>query len=200
MTDRPDIKSEIIAIKGSLQRISPPQSLIKVRANKWLLPALVSAMTACVIIGLILSPDTTLKPKPAPTAIYAAEINPVTSPEITELKGQFVGLISGSIESKLKTLENSIRRGTISNSLGTIQDLKDDLKVLRAYSANPRTQEAPGISNEQLIKEVSHLRNLIYLTLASCGIVIAALASIWIKNRKRLPHPEKTVITHYLGK
>jgi hypothetical protein len=44
------------------------------------------------------------------------------------LKSQLVGLVSGSIESKLNILEKSLHNGTISETgLGTIRALHDDL-------------------------------------------------------------------------
>ncbi len=124
-------------------------------------------------------------------------MNPVISSEVNALKGQLVGLVSGSIESKLNALEESIRVGTVSSSIGTIEDLKNDLKVLRAYS-EPAKKGKTVISNEQLMQEMSQLKRLIYLTLASCGLMLAAVAGIWIKNRNRLPYKETK--TSYLGK
>ena len=119
------------------------------------------------------------------------------SAEVNTLKGQLVGLVSGSIESKLRTLEESIRSGTVTNSLGTIEDLKNDVKVLRSYS-DPVKKEQADVANEQLIQEMTHLKHLIYMSFASCGLMLAALAGIWIKNLKRLPY--KDVIIRYLGK
>jgi len=108
-----------------------------------------------------------------------------------------VGLVSGSIESKLNALEESIRVGTVSSSIGTIEDLKNDLKVLRAYS-EPAKKGKVVVSNEQLMQEMSQLKRLIYVTLASCGLMLAAVAGIWIKNRYRLPC--KVTKVSYLGK
>lgn len=173
-----------------------------VKAKRWRLGALVSTMALVVMLGFVFSSDNdTRRPAAQVTALdsYVSETNPVISPEVNALKGQFVGLVSGSIESKLRTLEENIRTGAISNSLGTIQDLKNDVKVLRAYST-PNRPESTVVSNAQLIKEVSHLRNLIYLTLTSCGLMIAAVASIWIKNRRKLIQKNKADVTHYLGK
>jgi len=73
--------------------------------------------------------------------VTAAEMNPVLSAEVNNLKGQFVGLVSGSIESKLRTLEESVRLGTVSTALGTIEDLKNDVRVLRTYSEPPKKRK-----------------------------------------------------------
>lgn len=131
------------------------------------------------------------------TETYAAEMNPVMSAEVNALKGQLVGLVSGSIESKLNALEESIRVGSVASSIGTIEDLKNDLKVLRSYSESAKKGKAV-VSNEQLMQEMSQLKRLIYLTIASCGLMLAAVAGIWIKNRNRLPYKETK--TSYLSK
>jgi len=87
--------------------------------------------------------------------------------------------------------------GSVSSSIGTIEDLKNDLKVLRSYSESTKKGKAV-VSNEQLMQEMSQLKRLIYLTIASCGLMLAAVAGIWIKNRNRLPYKESK--TSYLGK
>jgi hypothetical protein len=197
MADRRDVKFEIVDHRKQLQKVFPHHDLVK--ASRWRVSGLVIAMAVIVVMGFALASDDSLETAANPAKVYAATTNPVLSSEVNDLKGQFVGLISGSIESKLRTLEDNIRTGAVTNSLGTIQELKNDVKVLRAYS-NPSTPENTPISNAQLLKEVSHLRNLIYLTLTSCGLMIAAIAGVWIKNRKRLPFKEPKIITRYLGK
>ena len=108
--------------------------------------------------------------------------NPALSDEINVLKGQLVGLVSGSIESKLRILEDSIRTGSVNASLGTIQDLKNDVEVLKSYS-RPETKTVVNPVNQQLVEEVTHLKRLIYLTIASCSLMLAAIAGFWIKKR-----------------
>jgi hypothetical protein len=197
MTDRRNVKFEIVEHRGALQKTSTHHDLV--HSKRWRFAALLSTMAIVMTVGFALAPSDDIKTQIPLTKHYTDESNPVISPEVNALKGQFVGLVSGSIENKLRTLEENIRIGAISNSLGTIQDLKNDVKVLRAYS-NPSTVENTTVSNAQLIKEVSHLRNLIYLTLSSCGLMIAAIAGTWIKNRKQLPFKKPEVISHYLEK
>jgi hypothetical protein len=181
-----------------LQRIPSNHALMKV--NRLLLTLVCFLMAVVLIGGYLLFPSdnfiTRYKSVTA-TEAYAAEMNPVVSAEVNALKGQLVGLVSGSIESKLNALEESIRVGTVSSSIGTIEDLKNDLKVLRAYS-EPAKKGKTVVSNEQLMQEMSQLKRLIYLSLASCGLMLAAVAGIWIKNRNRLPYKETK--TGYLGK
>jgi hypothetical protein len=161
MSELHKTKSEVVV----LQRIPPHQGLMKV--NRWLMAMVFFLMTVIVIAGFFLFPtnDVTRFKKSEATI---TEMNPVLSAEVNALKGQFVGLVSGSIESKLRSLEESIRLGRVSNSLGMIEDLKNDVKVLRSYS-EPAKKEKVVIPNEQLMQEMSELKRLIYVTLASCG-------------------------------
>lgn len=202
MSDKNKINSVVETLPGNastvLQRIPSHHELIKV--NRLLLTIVCSLMVVILIAGFLLFPtDSFISSyrKATATETYAAEMNPVLSSEVNALKGQLVGLVSGSIESKLNALEESIRIGSVSSSIGTIEDLKNDLKVLRSYS-EPAKKAKADISNEQLMQEMSQLKRLIYVTLASCGLMLAAVAGIWIKNRNRLPYKE--IKTSYLGK
>ncbi len=170
-----------------LQNIPHHHGLIK--ANRFLLLVASTLMVIVFVLGFFLLPagnmldDFTVKHEVVP-ASYAVQ-NPVISAEINALKGQLVGLVSGSIESKLRTLEESIRMGKVNSSLGTIQDLKNDVKVLQSYSV-PEKTSGQGQVSQAVIKEISQLKNLIYLTLTSCGLMIAAIGGIWVRNRYRL--------------
>lgn len=180
-----------------LQKIDSHQALMKV--NRLLLTIVCSLMLVVLIAGFLLIPTESVINRKIITSTesYAADINPVVSAEVNELKGKLIGLVSGSIENKLNALEESLRVGSVSSSIGTIEDLKSDLKVLRTYS-DPVQKSKVVVSNEQLMQEMSQLKRLIYTTLASCGLMLAAVAGIWIKNRNRLTYNE--IKTSYLGK
>ena len=182
MSELHKTKSEVLV----LQRIPSHQGLMKV--NRWLMAMVFFLMAVIIIGGYLLFPANNLTRFKRSEAAMA-EINPVLSAEVNTLKGQFVGLVSGSIESKLITLEESIRLGSVSNSLGTIEDLKNDVKVLRS-NLEPAKKEKVVLANEQLMQEMSELKRLIYVTLASCGLMLAAIVGIWVKNRYRLPYKE----------
>ncbi|MDD1613059.1 MAG: hypothetical protein LUP98_00175, partial [Methylococcaceae bacterium] len=94
MSDMYEKKSEIAV----LQRIPSHQGLMKV--NRWLMAMVFFLMTVIVIAGFFFFPanDITRYKK---SEVNIAEMNPVLSAEVNTLKGQFVGLVSGSIESKL---------------------------------------------------------------------------------------------------
>lgn len=190
MSELHERKSEIVV----LQRIPSHQGLMKV--NRWLMAMVFFLMTVIFIAGFFIFPANVVTSYKN-SAVNAAEMNPVLSAEVKSLKGQFVGLVSGSIESKLRVLEESVRLGTVSEALGTIEDLKNDVKVLRTYS-EPQKNDDVSLTNQQLMQEMSELKRLIYATLASCGLMFAAIAGIWLKNRYHLPYKE--AILHYLGK
>ncbi|MDI1230113.1 MAG: hypothetical protein PSV18_07700 [Methylobacter sp.] len=202
MSDIDKINSDVETLHGNasriLQRIPSHHALMKV--NRLLLTIVCSLMIVVLIAGFLLVPTDSFINRyknATATETYAAEMNPVLSAEVNALKGQLVGLVSGSIESKLNALEQSIRIGSVSSSISTIEDLKSDLKALRSYT-EPAKKGKVVISNEQLIQEMSQLKQLIYLTIASCGLMLAAVAGIWIKNHNRLPYKETK--TSYLGK
>jgi hypothetical protein len=169
--------------------------------NKLLSIIIVSLMIIVLALGYFMFPTNSLihdyDAKQIQTNINKVDLNPVLSAEINTLKAQVVGLISGSIESKLRTLEVSIRSGKISSSdLGTIQDLKNDVKVLKTYSATGAgrliatnqtlTTQNGAITSKKLVEEVTQLKSLIYISIASCGLMLAAIGGIWLQNRLRL--------------
>lgn len=165
------------------------QALVKV--NRMLLALVFVLMIAVVALGLVLLPQTTpINGKPSSSGDYALQ-NPVISAEINTLKGQMFSLVSGSIESKLRSLEENIKRGSVADSLNTIQDLKSDVKVLGAYSEDTAMVKPQEVAaNQQLIKEMTDLKDLVYLTFASCGLMVAGVAAMWFR-RRRLTHHQQ---------
>ena len=174
-----------------LQVVQRHHALVK--ANRALLVVVFLLMAAVFAMGLFLLPRNnvieTAKANQAANVNFALQ-NPAISAEINTLKGQMFGLVSGSIESKLRSLEENIKRGSVADSLNTIQDLRSDVKVLGAYStaeaqANIQQQAVP---NQQLIKEMTDLKDLVYLTFISCGLMIAAVAGVWFRHRRLTHH------------
>lgn len=170
-----------------------PLPLVSSKINWLMTTFVVSLMAIILLLGVILLPTNNIIENYQArhsVEVYRNQMNPVLSAEINTLKGQLIGLLSGSIESKLRTLEESVRLGAVSMSLGTIEDLKNDVKVLRAYSTGNNESGQADINNELLLQEVNQLKKLIYLIIASCGLMLAAVAGVWVKNRQRLPFKE----------
>ncbi len=190
MSELRETETELVV----LQRIPSHQALMKV--NRWLTAIIFILMVVIIVAGFYLIPNQDVS-RLKSSDIKISEPNPVLSAEVNTLKGQFVGLVSGSIESKLRTLEESIRVGSVSNSLGTLEDLKNEVQVLKSYSESAKVVPST-VPNEQIVQEMHSLKRLVYLTLASCGLMLAAIGGVWLNNRYRLPKKEN--ITQYLAK
>ena len=194
----PEKCTGLVKIQGLVRTIPSYQQLVK--TNRLLVGAVSALMVIVFILGLIFVPSADIVDsyKKINTVTMAAQgMNPAVSAEVNNLKGQLIGLVSGSIESKLKTLEDNIKTGTLNGSLGTIQDLKNDVEVLRSYS-EPLKKPEVVVSTVQLAEEVTHLKHLIYTSLASCALMFVAAAGVWVKYRRRLPYKE--IKKGYLGK
>ncbi len=205
-----ELKSELVNAKEQrdiviLQNNPQHQSLVK--ANRFLLLLASSLMVFVFILGFLLIPtdnmldDFQSNKKMKTAAVYTIE-NPALSAEINALKSQFVGLISGSIESKLKMLEESIRKGSVIASLDVVEDLRSDVKVLQTYSVPIRSNEKRDLKNQgnaDILKEVSQLKSLIYLTLTSCGLMIAAICGFWVRRHFRLGHSASSSLEYRAG-
>jgi len=190
-------RTEIVKLQGVVRTIPSHQQLVK--TNRALMGSVFFLTMIVFILGMAFLPDSDVVEnytKLNASKMAAQGMNPVISTEVNALKGQLIGLVSGSIENKLSALEASIKSGTVDNSLGTIADLKNDIKVLRTYS-NTSQNGNIAVSNQDLIQEVSHLKHLFYAVIASCGLMFVAAAGIWVRYRKRLPYKE---IRSFLGK
>ena len=187
-------RTEIVKFQGVVRTIPSHQQLMRV--NKMLMGAVFFLMVVVFILGLVFVPNPDIVTdynKIYAVNIAAQGMNPVVSKEVNNLKGQLIGIVSGSIEKKLIALEESIKSGSLKNSVGTI---KNDIRVLRSYTQAPAKDDVV-VSNQELVQEVTQLKGLIYMSLVSCGLMFAATASVWIKIRKYLPYQE---IKRILGK
>ncbi len=173
-----------------------------VKANRFVILLASTLMVLVFVMGFFLIPNNdardNFKANNEENVVVNAIKNPVLTSEIDSLKGQLVGLLSGSIENKLSTLEQSIRTGKTSVSLSAVQGLRSDLRDLKKYSGSSvKGKEIKNQVNEQVLKEVSQLKNLIYLTLTSCGLMIAAIGGFWMRKHYHIQRP---VSVHKLGK
>ncbi|NOQ34505.1 MAG: hypothetical protein GQ569_01245 [Methylococcaceae bacterium] len=182
-------QNDIILLHTQLQK----QRLIDL--NRYLISAVFILMTMVFVLGFFVVPDKSdlaAQLKDKQQLVDYAQKNPAISAEVDNLKGELVGLVSGSIESKLKSLEEGIKLQSVLGSLQTLEEVRNDMKVLRKYS-DPLEQQQQQVAaaNVALLEEVSQLRNLIYLTLGSCSLMFSAALLIWVKNRKRLTHQKQ---------
>jgi len=112
-----------------------------------------------------------------------------------------VSMMSGSIKAKLTQLQESINAGKVTKKeLVILSDLTKELDALRAVS-RPRIgvgsvdqsvlvskgPQDPAI----LLKELSNLKLLVYLSIVSCGLMFVASAGVWLQTRFVLQHYDK---------
>ncbi len=173
-------------------------NLLKV--NKILVYTVIGLALVVVLFGFFLLPKQDMlsdfERQKVLAEIQNQHINPALSDEIKLLQSQLVGLIGGSIESKLRVLEESIKSGNLSTTgMGVIQDLKNDVIVLKTYSKTgagrliaTNNQIVEKKLNKQLMDEVSQLKNLLYASIASCSLLVAAIAGVWYQGRYRLEY------------
>ncbi|BCG64952.1 MAG: hypothetical protein methR_P2745 [Methyloprofundus sp.] len=180
--------------------INSATQLSVLKMNRLVLTVIVSLMTAVIVMGMFLMPDSKITNKLAqvqpPVELYDVQMNPVLSAEVDALKSQLVGLVSGSIEGKLKVLEDSLRTGTIADTgLDTIYALREDLVVLKTYSETgagrmiaQKYLPAPVVKLDAaaLATEVSQLRSMINFLITSCGLMFAAIAGVWVRKQYAL--------------
>lgn len=166
-----------------LRNMPLQQSLQK--ANKVLLLLVALLMAVVLLLGVLLLPaGNTLENyhKQKSQALATAVANPALAEEINNFKGRFVGLLSGSIESKLRVLKSNIQNGKTGESMAAVDDLQKQIQLLQTYV----TPSKPATPSDTILQEVSQLKKLLYFILSSCGIIIAALGGIWIKRHYRL--------------
>jgi len=123
--------------------------------------------------------------------------------KVEQLKGKMDALVTDSMEHKVNRLEKSLSSGIIRPAdLETIQGLKTDLQILRTYSEQNSIallgmgsyQEsimslnatAPILYSDELLHEISNLKSLFYLSIASCGFLVVVVSGAWLYSRTRL--------------
>ncbi len=131
--------------------------------------------------------------------------------KVEMLKGKMDTLVTGSMENKINRLENNLSSGVIRKSdLETIQELKTDLQILKTYSEqnsisslamtggkhNSRSLSAGAMISypDELLQEISNMKNLFYLSIASCGFLVVVVSGAWLYSSARLKQLRGTMI------
>ncbi|WP_347987172.1 hypothetical protein [Methylomonas sp. AM2-LC] len=170
-----------------LQTIQPHHALVK--TNRLLLMLVFALMAVVFVMGLVIIPRQSFIEQIGRQRLSGAtQQDTAISADINTLKSQMFGLVSGTIDSKIKSLEDNLRRGSIADSLESLQELKGDVKILTSYTPESTAKTEQTAVDKTVIKELSELKGLIYLTIVSCGLMIAALAGVWLRHRYRLNH------------
>jgi len=123
--------------------------------------------------------------------------------KLQSLQDRMTVFVADSVETKLKTLEKNVTAGTVGSSeINTLEELKGEVTLLRTYSAgrhanltdparldHPRFQITPGtqipVSNGDLLYEVSQMKRLLYLSIASCGFVGFLIGGYWWQSHSK---------------
>lgn len=119
--------------------------------------------------------------------------------DVELLKGRMNHLITGTMETKIHKLEQSLKSGIISrNDLTTIQELREDLQVLKAHSLRnasttlqvdqrgARINAQTALHSQRLLNEFSKIKNLFYISIASWGGLILIIGGAWLRGYYRL--------------
>jgi len=125
--------------------------------------------------------------------------------KLETLQNRMAVFVADSVETKLKTLEKNVTAGTVgSQEIKTLEELKGEVKLLETYSAGKRAnltdparldharfQTTPGSENAlvaggDLLYEVSQMKRLLYLGIASCGFVGLMIGGYWWQINARV--------------
>ncbi|MGR9105710.1 MAG: hypothetical protein ACU843_02165 [Gammaproteobacteria bacterium] len=170
----------------------------------WVFAALVTGLLVTLVLYLYSSPQRSISYRPASVAATnAVPASRTLVDDVELLKGQMSVLLSGAMESKIENLERSLRSGIISRTdLATVQELKEDLQNVKAYSLRNaattlgllnqsaamagRMQPAASLYSDELLQEISNMKNLFYVSIASWGIAIVIFGGTWMRGYCRL--------------
>ena len=124
--------------------------------------------------------------------------------KLEDLQQRMTVFVADSVETKLKALERNVTDGTVgAQELRALEDLKGEVRMLEQYSAgkggnltdasrldHARFQTTPGsqatVSNGELLYEVSQMKRLLYIGIASCGFVGFLVGGYWWHGNYRL--------------
>jgi hypothetical protein len=124
--------------------------------------------------------------------------------KLEALQNRMTVFVADSVESKLKTLEQNVALGTVgTQEIKTLEELKGEVKLLETYSVGKglnltdparldhvRFKISPGIENTptsgDLLYEVSQMKRLLYISIASCGFVGLMIGGYWWQLTSRV--------------
>lgn len=193
-----------IDLRGQQWVMERSLSLYRFKQTSRRVAGLLLVLCVSILIFTVLLAPNHPGPYETKQAVKGQEMkDPALYREVDLLRRQFHALITGSIESKLRRIEGSLRRGTIQAAdLETLQGLKDDLKVLKNYSFLDSSQPVAAqplpvaqqagrgsshlINNEQVLTEIAYMKNLLYVSIASCGLLFIGIGGLWLRSSFRL--------------
>ncbi len=132
--------------------------------------------------------------------------------QIQSLQDRMTVFVADSVETKLKALEKNVTAGAVgAQEIKVLEELKGEVKLLENYSAgkggkltdlsrldHARFQITPGtqntVSSGDLLYEVLQLKSLLYLGIASCGLVGLMIGGYWWQTNTRVKRLSREII------
>jgi len=171
--------------------------------SRWIAGLLLVLCMAITLFSILTKPNQLGQYRAKPAAKGSIVKDPVLYRQVDLLRRQSNVLLTGSIETKLRLIESSLRRGKVrAADLEMLQSLKEELKLLNnsshldssgALAGQPpsvvrRTGRgsAHRINNEQMLTEMAYMKNLLYVSIASCGLLFVSVGGLWLHSSARL--------------
>jgi len=123
--------------------------------------------------------------------------------QVQALEEKMAGYIADSVDSKLHKIEQRVAAGVVgSDEIRQFEELKGEIQLLQRYTAgkdggvtdparldHPRLQPLPGSRPEMvrsdLLGELVELKSLLYLGIASCGMMAILVGGYWWQSELR---------------
>lgn len=172
-------------------------------ASRWVAGLLLMLCIAIALFSILTTPNRPRQYQAKPAVKGPVVKDPVLYRQVDLLRRQSNALLTGSIETKLRLIERSLRSGTVrAADLEMLQSLKEELKFLKNSSLldsskelaarPPSTAQQTGrgsaylINNEQMLAEMAYMKNLLYVSIASCGLLFVGVGGLWLHSSARL--------------
>ena len=172
-------------------------------ASRWVAGLLLMLCIAIALFSVLTTPDHPGQYQAKPAIKGAVVKDPVLYREVDLLRRQSNALLTGSIETKLRLIEKNLRSGTVrAADLEMLQSLKEEFKLLKNPSVLDSSGEPAGrppsiaqttgrgsahlINNEQMLAEMAYMKNLLYVSIASCGLLFVSVGGLWLHSSSRL--------------
>ena len=124
--------------------------------------------------------------------------------QLASLQERMTAFIADSVENRLRSLEKNIQAGEVgTQDIRNFEELRNELKLLESYAAgnggnltdssrleHPRFQVTPGTkdvgANRDMIAELVQLKTLLYISIASCGVVAFMVGGYWWQSSAKV--------------
>lgn len=131
--------------------------------------------------------------------------------QLASLQERMTAFIADSVENRLHALEKNIEAGDVgTQDIRNFEELRNELKLLESYAGgkagnltdssrleHPRFQVTPGtqgaVVNGDMIAELIQLKTLLYISIASCGMVAFMMGGYWWQSNAKVKRLQSTI-------